>query len=189
MALSVYVCILLGCLGLGLGYFYDPVSHLLSFCIPILCLYLDMLAHHLLPVASTLQHWLSCHRCQRAHILQSAVVPPRALLILTGAISSLNCLWKIHCKCGWPDEFLVTLNTFLWLIHEKQCILRPIRMIIVQNKIPRDLASHTLLNLFAKGTNISTSCLTKFFFKDSSQDGLGQLAFSPHLGISEWCGA
>lgn len=61
-------------------------------------------------------------------------------------------------------------------------------MIMVQDEIPKDLASHTFLSLFAEGTNISTSWLIKFF-KDSSQGGLGQSAFSPHLGISEWCGA
>lgn len=50
---------------------------------------------------------------------------PRALLSLTGAISSPKCCWNMRRKHRGPDEFLGTLKSFACLVHEKQCPLRP----------------------------------------------------------------
>ena len=76
------------------------------------------------PVASSLQRW-SSHPCCQMHTF------PKVLRWLWGHYwfwqvpSLLQTVWKMHCVCGRPDEFLVTLKTFIYLICEKQCILQP----------------------------------------------------------------
>ena len=141
-------------------YFRDPVSPPLSSAY-LLCL-LWFFHHHLLPVASSLQRW-SSHPCSQMHTFpQSAAVALRALLILTGAISSPNCLENaLHVWKAWwvPSDLENFYMSYLWLrVHSAA-----IRMIRDWNKTRVIPASHTVLSLFERGKNVSTSWLRKPF--------------------------
>ena len=103
-----------------------------------------------------------------AHIPQSAAVALRALLILTGAISSPNRLenalrvWKAWWVPSDLENFYIS---YLWeTVHSAA-----IRMIRDWNKARVIPASHTVLSLFERGKNVSTSWLRKPFSKDTSQ--------------------
>ena len=71
--------------------------------------------------------------------------------------------------CGRPGEFLVTLRTFICLICEKLFCSHQDDKELEQS--PSDPASGTVLSLFERGKNVSTSWLRKSFFKDTSQGG------------------